>query len=336
MSLSRLTDLPHSRVLLVLGIVLACVAGFREVGFDLDSLPYLDSYNEFAGLLHSNYLNREPSFWLLTWITRLVPGDGFRLLLLMYAGIGMGINVLAIRRLTPYPVLALLCFTLLYFPLHTMTQIRASVACAIFLWAIPEIVSRDLRGFLLKAALATMFHYSAIVMVAVYLIRQERLNARFYLLLPLVALAISFSNALLLGVVQQVANAIPGIFGSKVLMYISLLDADTGVAINLFSLYYVSVLAVYYIVFLNIDKFKGVYDVILIKLLGWSLAIYYVMSFLPVLAVRVSEIFGVVIILVVPAVVYRFQDRKVALIVASVWMGVIFFNNVFVHQLFNF
>ena len=73
-----------------------------------------------------------------------------------------------------------------------------------------------------------------------------------------------------------------------------------------------------------------------IKILGWSLGIYYAMSFLPVVAVRISEMLGVVIVIVIPALVHKIRGRNEVLLIAYAWLFVIFFNNVILHELFNF
>lgn len=161
----RLTDKSQIRLLLGIAFLLVCIAGFRQVGFDRDSLQYLESYQEFAGLLGADLRTREPTFWLITAIAKMLPGDGFRWVLLAYAALGMAINVKAIQKVSPYPIMALICFAFLYFPLHTMTQIRASIACGLLLLAIPDIADRRLKDFLIKVGMATLFHYSAIILV---------------------------------------------------------------------------------------------------------------------------------------------------------------------------
>ena len=51
----RLTDTSQTRLLLGLAFLLVCIAGFRQVGFDRDSLQYLESYQQFSGLLGADF-----------------------------------------------------------------------------------------------------------------------------------------------------------------------------------------------------------------------------------------------------------------------------------------
>jgi hypothetical protein len=332
----RLTDTSQTRLLLGLAFLLVCIAGFRQVGFDRDSLQYLESYQQFSGLLGADFKTREPTFWLITAIAKMLPGDGFRWVLFAYAALGMAINVKAIQKISPYPIMALICFAFLYFPLHTMTQIRASIACGLLLLAIPDIADRRLKDFLIKVGMATLFHYSAIILVPLYLIRLNRLDFKLYAILPLATLAFSLVNGLLLQAMAFLALALPEVLGYKISIYLTLLESEEKAPINLFSLYYLSVLFVYYLCIFNIHKFSSKYEVLCIKILGWSLGIYYAMSFLPVVAVRISEMLGVVIVIVIPALVHKIRGRNEVLLIAYAWLFVIFFNNVILHELFNF
>ena len=149
--------------LFLIAIFLVFIAGFRPIGFDRDSLSYLDSFEGFTDLLDSNYLDKEPTFWLISWLSNLISRDDARFLFVIYAALGVLITFFSIVKITTYPLLAVFCYIFLFFPLHGMTQIRAGVACAIFLSSIPDIAKKTPVSFFLKSTLATMFHYSAVV-----------------------------------------------------------------------------------------------------------------------------------------------------------------------------
>ena len=322
--------------LIMVAFCLILIAGLRPIGFDRDSFQYYENYIGFTSLAESNYLGREPSFWIISYLNQLLSDASIRPLLVIYAILGVSINVVAIRKLTSYPLLAIFCFTLLFFPLHTMTQIRVGVACAIFLLAIPDIVEKNWKSFLFKATLATLFHYSAIVIFATYLLKHKSLNNRFYFSLPIIGLFFAFFRELLFSALNFITVFLPAFLGNKVRIYIALLEMDIGTQINLFSIYYTGLLMMYYFSLCNLDKFKSKYDIVFIKLLGWVLFIYYFMSFLPAIAVRVSEILSVTIIFIFPAVVRCFKQKLFVMVAISTYVLLLFFNNVFVHSLFNF
>jgi hypothetical protein len=45
---------------------------------------------------------------------------------------------------------------------------------------------------------------------------------------------------------------------------------------------------------------------------------------------------GIVIIIVIPALVHKIKGRNEVLLITYAWLFAIFFNNVILHELFNF
>jgi len=331
--------LSRTAILAALGILvlaLILIAGLRPIGFDRDSLQYLQMYNNFSNFADADYLTTEPTFLIISYISKTMSIYGFRTLLFIYATIGIILNVVAIKKMTTAPFLALMCFVLLFFPLHTMTQIRVGVACALFLLSIPDLADGKKTGFFLKAGIAVFFHYSALLLFLTYFIDPESLKEKFYLALPIIGLIFSSFHEFLLAKLNVVVSLLPVVFAYKIQMYLTVLQNDDSSAINLFSISYLGMLAVYYFAVLNIKKFNGEFDIILIKLLGWSIFIYYSMSFLPVIAVRVSEIFSVVMIIILPSAALKFKEKSFSMFLTYVFICIVFVNNVFVHSLFNF
>lgn len=322
--------------ILIVAVVLVLVAGLRPIGFDRDSFNYVDSFDAFTNLPDSNYLDKEPTFWLIVWLSNLISVNDSRFLFVIYAALGVLISFFSILKITPYPLLAVFCYIFLYFPLHGMTQIRAGVACAIFLSSIPDIAEKKPVSFFIKAALATMFHYSAVVIFVAFLLKPRVINVKLYILLPLIGLFFVFFREQFVPFLASVALRLPGFIGYKLSVYIELLQDGVGEDINLFSIYYTSLLAMYYFLVFNIKKFEGDCGLILIKLLGWTLFVYYFASFLPAIAVRVSELYGVVVIFIIPMLVYSVKEKVFSLSIAILFVLAIFVNNVFVHDLFNF
>ncbi len=323
-------------VLLMSAFCLVLMAGLRPIGFDRDSQQYLEDYIGFTNIVGSDFLAREPSFWVIAYLSKLLSDVSVRPLLVIYALLNVSINVYAIKKLTSYPLTAVFCFTFLFFPLHTMTQIRVGVACAIFLLAIPDIVERNCKSFLFKAVFAMMFHYSVIVIFVTYLLNHKSISNRLYLSLPIIGLFFAFFRESLFSALNFMVVFLPEFLGHKVQIYIALLEMDIGNRINLFSIYYTGLLIIYYFSVFNIYKYKSKYDIIFIKLLGWVLFVYYFMSFLPAIAVRVSEILSVIIIFIFPSLVRCFKQKLFIMAAISTYVLMLFLNNVFVHRLFNF
>lgn len=323
-------------VMLLVAFLLLIIATFRPIGFDRDSLQYLDGFLRVTNLDEQSLLEREPSFLIISLVLKSLFGNEFRPLLFIYALLSITIIFISIKRLTPYPLAAICCFSFIFFPLHTMTQIRVGVACAIFLWLIPDLVGGKWRTCLLKAIFATFFHYSAVVVFFVFFLNFKSINLRFYYLLPVFGLLVAvFGGDVFTGLVVF-SSYFSDVFSYKLNIYISLLDDGVGMNINLFSFYYVFSLCLYYIFLFNIYSVDRRYNIVFAKIFGWSLFAYYSLSFLPAVAVRLSEFFGVVIVFIFPAVVFLLKNKLVAYSFFIGFLSLIFINNVFVHGLFNF
>ena len=325
-----------SLYLILISISLILIASLRPVGFDRDSLQYLEGFNEFTSLFDADYSVREPSFWLIVYCSKLIFYDNGRLVFLFYAFIYVSISVYSIKRLTPHPFISLFCYVLLFFPLHGMTQIRAGVACAFFLLAIPDIVNRNIKLFLLKCTIASLFHYSAILIFITYIIDPKKINIKIYFLLPFFGLTFAMFGKVLIGFIDNISMYLPSFLSYKINIYLSLLREGSGGTVNLFSFYYFFVLIIYFLSLYLVFHCENKYRVIFCKLLGLSLFLYYLFSSFPIFAVRASEVIGVVVVFLLPDLSNCFKQKIIIICLVFVFVFLTFVNNVFIHNLFNF
>ena len=320
-----------------IGIILILIAGLRPVGLDRDSLAYVNAINSFTSLFESNF-NLEPSFWLIVAINKYLFGNYYvRMVFITYAILGVFFKLYGIKKLSLLPLLSIFIYISYYFILHEMTQIRVGVACGIFLLAIPDIFNRNLKAYLLKTILATLFHYSAIAMVSMYFINPTKLNKKFYLAIPLLGLVFAFVPYIGKTLLNILIPLFPSILSHKLSIYQQLTELGVGNfnKINLFNLYYTSITILYLFFVLNYSKFKSKYDLILIKILGWAIFVWYFFSFMPVLSFRVSEFLGIVIIILLADSVPIFKDKIIASEIVIIYVALNSINMVFIHRLLN-
>lgn len=328
------SNLVNCLLFLIIAIILILIAGLRPIGFDRDSFNYLDSFDEFSGLLIANYLDKEPSFWVFSWLTKVLHGD-IHFLFLAYAAIAVLLIIASIRRMSMMPYFSLFCYLFLIYPLHGLTQMRVGVASALFLYAIPAIHDRRLGAFALKIGLATLFHYSAIILFLVYFLNGKHPGRIFYSALPLFGFGVAALGGLLLQFVPELISILPSVVSYKLEIYLALLEQGVGEEINFFSYYYLLIAVVYIYCIVNVDCFAGRLDGLMVKILGWSLFSYYALSFIPTFAFRISEMLGVVVIFVFPSVAQTIKEKYAAATVLGFSILLAFVNNVFIHQLFN-
>ena len=300
--------------------MLILIAGFRPVGIDGDSLNYASILG-----VHFNdisLIDKEPAFWLINEFNHIVFNSEVQTFFLIFAIIGVSLKLYAIKILSKNPLMSIMVYLSLYFILHEMTQIRIGVASAIFLLAIPDIINKNFKIYLLKTVLAMSFHYSAFVMIFIYFLSNKRINQKVYYFLPLFGFVL---QDITLQIIEMLATLLPVVIGYKVNLYISLLDSGKFSDINIFNFYYTSLIILYYIALVNYRKFNGMYDVLGIKILGIMLFLFYSLSLIPVFAFRISEFFGVVLIFLIPNFIRIFKQKNLVSVPVVIWLAMYLF-----------
>lgn len=310
-------------MLLAFLVPLVLISGLRSIGIDRDSLNYA-SILDIPFEKNSFFVN-EPFLLLLIYINKTFFFGEPQTFFFIFALLGVSLKLYAIRGLASYPLLSYITYILLYFILHEMTQIRVGIASAIFLLAIPDIENRNLKNYLIKTILASLFHYSAIIMLIVYFVQPKILNRHIYAVLPIVGVILATLSSYTLPLVTYLIDLLPEAIGYKLNLYIILLENDVQSEIKIFNPYYLSLLAIYFILIYKYKLIKSDYNIVLIKILGLSLFLYFALSIVPVFAFRLSEFFGVVLIILVPNLLFIFKDKLISSIIIGAWMIAYFF-----------
>jgi len=315
----------------LLTIALILLAGLRPIGIDKDSLNY-------AGIIGLSFtdigfISKEPGFLFINEINNFLFGGDVQTFFLIFAALGVTLKLLAIKKLSLLPFLSILAYVLLYFVLHEMTQIRIGVSAAFFLLAIPDIYNKNFKSYLFKTFLATMFHYSALIMLFIYFLSPKKINQYLYFFLPLISIVALLVDLDIIFIMKMVLPILPSFLGSKVELYLMLLERGEYSNINVFNFYYLSLLGFYFIAILNYRKFKSDYDVLLIKVLGFSLFSFYFLSGIPVLAFRVSEFLMITLIVLLPHAILVFKQSNFMKIPLVSWMGIYFYLIMFLQNL---
>lgn len=309
----------HGFVFLFFSVALAFIAGFRPLEFFRDTVVYLD-------IIHSdiNIWSMEPTVWLINTINTVLGGEdqGF---FLIYAILGVSLKAYAIKKISPLPFLSLYLYVCVYFVLHEMTQIRVGVACGVFILALPDIANRNYKGYLLKSVIAIMFHYSAVIMLVLYFLRADKISKRLYCALPVLGITISAFPDLMLSFLKLSVFFLPDFLGSKVGIYLSLINDEGFNKINIFNSFVLSLICFYYFAIFNIKKFSTGIELLLIKLFGLQLFVYYSFSAVPAFSIRLSEFLGVCLIITLPYLVLIFKDKLLPTVFFMLWGAGYFF-----------
>lgn len=320
---------------LLVFVLLFSIAGFRPVGIDRDSGTYAVAIQSFIITHNYDYIRIEPSFYLIVNVSKFLFNDAVRGVFILYALLGVSLTLYAIKKNSSFPLLSLIVYFCFFFVLHEMTQIRAGVAAAIFLLAIPDIVNRNWKSYLIKTALATLFHYTAIIMLFIYLINSKNNKQLFYLFLPLIGILLAITNFGKYFLMSMI-SFLPEFLSYKINLYLTMHEAGMYTEINVFNLYYSSLLIIYYFAIININKFKKEINVLQIKILGWMLFAFYFFYFLPVFAFRISEFLGLVLIFILPDLISIVREKVFTSFIVFLYSITMLFNYVFIQKMLYF
>ncbi len=310
---------PTTIFLIIIGVVLILIAGFRPIGIDHDSLNYISILH--VSLSEANFIDKEPSFWIINEINKFLFSGNVQTFFLIYAILGVTIKIIAIRRLSSSPPLSIYLYICLYFILLEMTQIRAGVATGIFLLAIPDIYNRNFKNYFLKTAIAMTFHYSAVIMLFLYFINSEKINKKIYYLLPILGLILSLVPTIMIDIFNLLSFIFPAFISNKITIHLMHMDNGHNNKINIFNIFILSLTAFYYFFLFNLDKVKSRLNILLIKLLAIQIFIFYAFSSIPVFAFRLSEFIGISMIIIIPNLILMFKHKLLPIFIILVWGG---------------
>ncbi|MEO6732479.1 MAG: EpsG family protein [Ferruginibacter sp.] len=292
----------HSRykkiLFLFFGAILMIYVAFRDGESVRDYKLYTTFFNNPETFI-------EPSFTFIAFIIKKYLYGDVILLFIIYAILGVGIKLKAITQLTPLFFLSLLVYLSNFLILHEMTQIRVGIASGILLLCIKPVYERKLTTFLLLCTVAVFFHYSALILFPLWFINGHK---RRYLLLILampVGLVIYFLN------INLILNIPIPFLQDKIAIYQDWqkLGIKGLEKINVFNVLFLLRCGVYYLLLYKYQLLikSSKYAIILLKIYALSLFALLVFSVMPVVAFRISELLGIVEIILLPMVYYLFK-----------------------------
>jgi len=196
------------------------------------------------------------------------------------------------------------------------------LASAFFLWALPDLIKSRKKVYLYKISLAFLCHFSAILLVPLVFLSNNKWRPSIYLSLPLFSLLLVVGVTDLKGALLFIVSFLPGFLSSKATGYIIGVDLLGRFAeVNIFSKISLSAWGFYLLYawacsYLN--KFS-VHDNIYLKLFGVMLTIHYLFSPVPVLASRSFELLSVSFIYSLPLIAEKFRPSFVIKLVIISW-----------------
>lgn len=309
-----------------IGVMLVLCAGMKEIGFDSDSKNYevYFLYNDEPTFL----LTVEYSFLLLSRVVGSFTGD-VHAMFFLYAGVGIALKLVAIRRLSELWFLPLLVYLGNYYLIHDMTQIRACIVSGLLLLAIKPWSEGHKWQAAILLLVGCLFHYSTLILLPALFLGNKEMTKRERIIWAMLVPAgylVYFAHLNPLTTIS-----IPYI-GDKVEVYQDLNERGiVGDTINVFSIAFLATWAayLYLLYFYDLVKDHNKYLSLMLKLMGISIFLYLAFTFLPVLSFRFSELYGIVEVIVFANIYYTIKPAWFSKTVVAVIGLAFFFINVY-------
>lgn len=256
-------------------------------------------------------LRFEPTFSFLAYLIKTLIDSSY-LFFFIIAFIGVGLKFAAIRLYAPYVYLSLLVYFSKYFLLQDMIQIRAGVASAIFLLSIKYIKNNNFLSYTRNICIASSFHFAALAYLFFYFICNKKLSLKSLLLI-----AISLIAGIMFLDVNHYLFQFASSYFQKIQIYVELKNQGLEAEINIFSIEFIINCWLFILFYFLRSKFierYPCYDIWLRSML-LSLSISILFSDFPVFSLRLSELFGVTSIFLLPLVIDAFKEKFVGYII---------------------
>lgn len=291
----------NEKSMLFIVILLILLAGLRKEGIDNDYLNYKWMYE-------TDIRIAEPSFLLISYIFKYVIGTSYAAVVLLYAFLSLLPKYRAIKCGATYCYLSLLVLISDLFLLQDCTQIRAAVAVGIFLVSMNYLYNRNIGKYLLCCLLALFFHTSSLLMLPLLFLNPKKINKHWWYTLLLLSFSMAFFKLNPIKLLLYLPN---GHILEKAVEYTSQGDDYTA---NVFSIYAMSKLFLLLILLskASVVQRNNKYGCLLLKIQTLSCCSLFVLSQNMAAALRISEFYSIVDILLFPLIVTVFKEKKIA------------------------
>ena len=328
---TRLTLKSKYILLIVSGIIMIFFAGLRGPHVDKDYDVYLKVFKNLPtiNLLFTNStafflaFSIEPTFIIIGSLLKNLFSNGYIFLILVYAFLGVFLKLRAIVKMTDLVLLSSLIYFSRIFLLQDMIQIRAGVAAGFILLSIPSMEEKNFKKFLMYFLLAFAFHYSAIIILPFFFLNSKKIDKLLYLLVIIVPI---FLCLIKFDPLPILAKLDFGIITDRINTYI-LRQKEVKDEMILFGIGRIVqiLLTIFFVLFS--EKSGNKYAIILTKINCYGVACFYLFTFSPAIALRLSELLCCVQIILIPLMYYIIKPKFLAelLVILS---SIIYFINI--------
>lgn len=307
-------------ILAVLATLMVLLATTKSIDHTADGTIYEHIFYNNDEIL--TQLTTEPTF---LWLSRLVLalGGGLIWMFLIYALIAIPTKLKALYGMTPYIFTALIIYIPIYYELHDLIQIRAAAACAFLLLAQNPLSNKRYWTATLLMIIAILFHYSSVVFIPFLFIgnRQLGYNSRLAVACVIPVCFVIY----LMG--KDLFSLIPSSFmGGKLDYYQKTSEkGEWEMALLYKNVYFMLKVAMMYLClyFYNHIVENNRLAPLLLNLFLASILSPMLFSTIPVIASRVSDMYGIIDCIVFTFALYLFSPKylvRFGILVIGIYM----------------
>lgn len=286
---------PRQKVLITvcISIVLVVLSAIKDVETTTDAANYeVMFYNNDSILVE---LTTEPTYVLASRMVQYL-GGGVGIVFLLYALLTIPLKLMAVLRLTPFFFTAMMVYVGIYYPLQDVVQIRAGAAAAFLLMSLVPYTDRRYKLTALLFLCATLFHYSSLAFLPLYLVGNASINKYWKY-----GIGVTIPFVLALYVIGfNPYELIPSqSIGGKLELYQKIADKDSDISSLYIPYKQVIFLGKVVLLYLYLYLYDSIsactkYAPVVLKALTLSMVYYVVLAPIPVIGSRTHDLLGIV------------------------------------------
>ena len=310
LSLVAITNYNDKKFFYFFTFFLAVFCAIRGVGVDRDYETYVSIYNY---IIDGYTYAIEPTFYLLSKLSYYVF-DSPWMIFIAYAALAVYFKVKIINYWSPYILLSVVINFSNIFLLHEMTQIRIGLASSIGFYSLKFLVNNEKRKYYIWVVVATLFHFSMALFLLLPLLNLKTLSFRysfFYCIAIFWLYVLHLLDINLSGLINHIGI---DFIQAKYHMYQNQV-IEEGIKVNVFSVIQVlhvliTFFAMYYSSYFKEDKKL----IMMIKIFSLGPLSLIAFSAVPGFSLRLSELFSVGEIVLLPMLVKQVKQVRMAYI----------------------
>lgn len=320
----------HWGIYLLIGLLFILLAGLRPVGLDPDSENYEDYFIN-PGSIHLTDAVEWSYLWICDICRYLV--DDVHAVFFVYAILAVVLKLYALPQYGSSVFLLLTGYICYYYPLQELMQIRSGVLGAFILLGIPCLAEGKRLQAGLLFLLGTAFHTSGLALFPLLFLNNQ--FSRVSKIAWLAFIPVCYALGMALQDLSILYN-LPYI-GNKIEIYSTLRVSGRIFFddINILSPFQLLLIACFYYLMHFADGCREIrYFPLLMKIFALSIGSFVVLQAFPVIAERISMLYRIVIVVLLPYMAYTVRPRWAGITLALLTEFI--FLNYILRYVYNF